>query len=264
MRNMPKLMRNQSINIFKPLFLLGIAAFFLIVVLFRFTPDQSNAKLSLACPLPSKNEEIIVRKAYTLAYNELHEQANWVAYTLLGSQLNGGVERSNRFMEDPLVSTGSATNADYAKSGYDRGHLAPAADMSWSTEVMQSSFYYSNMSPQLPSFNRGIWKRLEEKVREWAARYDTLYVVTGPLLSAGLSTIGPNKVSVPKYYYKALIAPHQKKGIAFLLPNEKSEEPLANFMLSIDALENKMGRDLFYQFPDDLEHLLETQQIYWP
>ncbi|MFZ9657177.1 MAG: DNA/RNA non-specific endonuclease, partial [Crocinitomicaceae bacterium] len=154
----------------------------------------------LACPSLHPGEIILSHTAYSFSYNEEHEQANWVAYLLTKTHLGSGVERSDRFMEDPIVSTGTATNADYAKSGYDRGHLAPAADMSWSETVMQESFYYSNMSPQLPGFNRGIWKRLEEQVRTWAEFYDSIYVVTGPVLSPELPKIGPNQVSVPKYY----------------------------------------------------------------
>jgi endonuclease G len=247
----------------KPLILLWIAAFFFFIASFRLH-QSSGPTLSIACPLPLSTELVINHTAYTFAYNEEHEQANWVAYVLTQAHLGDGVERSNRFMEDPLVSTQTATNADYAKSGYDRGHLAPAADMSWSLQVMQESFYYSNMSPQLPGFNRGIWKKLEEKVRDWALLYDSIYVVTGPVLVAGLPTIGPNKVSVPKYYYKALIAPRQQKGIAFLMPNAKSDAQLFDFSLSIDALEAKLGRDFFYQLKDQLEQQIESKASVWP
>ena len=218
----------------------------------------------MACPLPLPGEEIFMHTAYSFSYNEQHEQANWVAYMLTKTHLGDGVERSNRFLEDPLVLTGTAVNADYAKSGYDRGHLAPAADMSWSLQVMQESFFYSNMSPQLPGFNRGIWKKLEEQVRAWALQYDTLYVVTGPILEAGLLTIGSNEVSVPKAYFKALIAPQQQKGIAFVMPNAKSEAAVLAFSLSIDALEAKINRDLFYQLPDQLEHKMESVLHVWP
>lgn len=248
----------------KPLILLWIAAFFFALPSLCFIQPNESNDLDMSCPLPTKEEQVVQRTAYTLAYNETHEQANWVAYTLTKEHLGTGVERSNRFMEDPLVSTQTATNADYAKSGYDRGHLAPAADMSWSLQVMQESFYYSNMSPQLPGFNRGIWKKLEEKVRAWAFIYDTLYVVTGPILEPGLPTIGPNQVSVPKAYYKALIAPSQHKGIAFILPNAKSDLELAVFSVSIDDLEAKLHRDLFYQLNDQLEHQLEVQREFWP
>lgn len=254
----------KQINVLKPLLLFWIAAFFMLSFSLRIVSNTQNVKLSIACPLPQQSEVVISRTAYTFAYNEQHEQANWVAYVLTKAHLGDGVERSNKFLEDPLVSTQTATNADYAKSGYDRGHLAPAADMSWSLQVMQESFYYSNMSPQLPGFNRGIWKKLEEKVRDWTILYDSLYVVTGPVLEAGLPTIGPNQVSVPKYYYKALIAPKQQKGIAFLLPNAKSDADVFYFSMTIDALEAKLGRDFFYQLTDQLEQQIESKSTIWP
>jgi endonuclease G len=262
---MPKLMlKLKQQSFLKPFILLWIAAFFLGLNSFLGVGTQNKNEPSLACPLPLPGEEIISHTAYSFCYNEQHEQANWVAYMLTKTHLGDGVERSNRFLEDPLVLSGTATNADYAKSGYDRGHLAPAADMSWSLQVMQESFYYSNMSPQLPGFNRGIWKKLEEKVRDWALQYDTLYVVTGPILEAGLSAIGPNQVSVPKAYFKALIAPQQQKGIAFVMPNAKSEASVLAFSLSIDALEAKINRDLFFQFPDHLEQKMESILHVWP
>jgi endonuclease G len=258
------MLKRKQQSILKPLILLWIAAFFFCLFSFLGAERESKDELSLACPLPLADEEIISHTAYSFSFNEKYEQANWVAYMLTKAHLGDGVERSNRFMEDPLVLSGTATNADYAKSGYDRGHLAPAADMSWSLQVMQESFYYSNMSPQLPGFNRGIWKKLEEQVRTWALQYDTLYVVTGPILEVGLPTIGPNRVSVPKAYFKALIAPKQQKGIAFVMPNAKSEAAVLAFSLSIDALETKINRDLFFQLPDQLEHKMESIVHVWP
>jgi len=248
----------------KPLILIWIAAFFLGLNSFIRSGFELKRELPLACPLPLQGEEIIPHTAYSLSYNEQHKQANWVAYMLIKTNLGSGVERSNRFTDDPLVAALCATNADYTKSGYDRGHLAPAADMSWSLQVMKESFYYSNVSPQLPGFNRGIWKKLEEKVRGWAALYDTIYVVTGPILEQGLPTIGPNKVSIPKAYYKALIAPRQQKGIAFLLPNAKSDASVFNFSITINALEAILKRDLFFQLSDDTEEKMEGYLQVWP
>ena len=77
-------------------------------------------------------------------------------------------KRKNDFRIDPVVKTVSATPADYRNSGYDRGHLCPAGDMAFSEIAMSESFYMSNISPQVPSFNRGIWKTLEQKVRDWS------------------------------------------------------------------------------------------------
>src|SRR6056297_540596 len=118
-----------------------------------------SGKLEL--PQYGDNDVIITHKAYVLDYNEETEQADWVAWELTKEELNGEFERKNNFKPDPQVKTETADDKDYYKSGYDRGHLAPAADMTWDKVAMDESFYYSNMSPQNPSFNRGIWRRLE-------------------------------------------------------------------------------------------------------
>lgn len=224
--------------------------------------------LPLETPSIEPGEQYVRHTAYAFVYDEKHEQAKWVAYCLTKKEAEGSIERSDHFVEDPFVHTGTATNVDYSKSGYDRGHLAPAADMRWSEIAMDESFYYSNMSPQLPSFNRGIWKKLEEKVREWAIALDSVCIVTGPILSESLSTIGPNKVSVPKYYYKAILdyKGTHSKGIAFILPNQGSKDPLMNFAVSIDVLEKWTGINFFYQLEDPLEQAVESNSCptCWP
>lgn len=132
--------------------------------------------------------------------------------------------RSDRFTPDKCVKSGTANDNDYKGSGYDRGHLAPAADMGWSVKAMEESFYYSNMSPQKPSFNRGIWKQLEELTRDWTVENKEIYIVTGGVLNDSLPTIGKNKVSVPKYFYKVILDYSEPsiKGIGFIMPNESS------------------------------------------
>ncbi|MFN3446796.1 MAG: DNA/RNA non-specific endonuclease, partial [Bacteroidia bacterium] len=197
----------------------------------------------LELPEFKNNQNITYHNGFTLCYNKTHEQSIWVAYQLTAAETQGTAQRSNKFEPDPKVKGGTATDADYKQSGYDRGHLAPAADMSWSEEAMQESFYYSNMSPQVPSFNRGIWKKLEEQVRDWALQFDEVYVATGPILTSGLPRIGPNKVSVPSLYYKALLVYGNKgkQAIAFVLPNEASQQPLNNYIITIDSLENLTG-----------------------
>ncbi len=203
--------------------------------------------------------EIVCHAGYILSYNEEHEQANWVAYELTKKETRGKFKRTNKFIADSSISTGSATSQDYKKSGYDQGHLAPAADMAWSKTAMKESFYYSNMSPQLPSFNRDIWKKLEEHVRDWAVDDKAVYVVTGPVLTEGLSTIGPNKVSVPKYYYKVILdyTLPEIKGIGFIMPNAGSKKPLKTYAVTIDSVEKFTGIDFFYRLPDDQEGVIE-------
>ena len=215
----------------------------------------------LEIPRTSPDEIVIHYQGFSISYNETHEQANWVAYELTKEETVKKFERKDNFRSDSQVKTGTASSADYRKSGYDRGHLAPAADMVWSEDAMSDSFFYSNMSPQAPAFNRGGWKKLEGKVREWAKENDAIYVVTGPVLSDGLAQIGGNGVSIPKYYYKVILD-YQKpeiKAIGFLMPNEKLTKPTASYVVPIDKVEEVTGIDFFYLLDDKLEDELESK-----
>lgn len=221
--------------------------------------QQSHKIENLELPLLNQKDIVINHHGYTLSYNEKYEQANWVAYKLTAAETYKNVSRINNFHEDTEVKSGSATDSDYKGSGYDRGHLAPAADMSWSQQSMSESFLYSNMSPQKPGFNRGIWKRLEEQVRQWAIDNEAIYVVSGPILQPNLPTIGENKVAVPMYYYKVLLDYTQPelKGISFIIPNESSTLSLQSFAVPIDSVENLVGIDFFPALPDELETKIE-------
>lgn len=210
--------------------------------------------------LPQCDERKIVRHAgFTFEYDESNEQAKWVAYQLTASETVRRFKRSDNFRIDPKISSGSATDDDYRRSGYDRGHLAPAADMAWSSQTMSESFYYSNMSPQVPGFNRGIWKRLEEQLRNWAVELDTIYVVTGPILSGNMNYIGPDNVAVPNYYYKAVLYSRgsESRAIGFVMANLASQENVFNYSVSIDSVEKLTGLDLFAALPDHLENSIE-------
>jgi len=226
-----------------------------------FSPQRIKALpvAKLEIPETAPHDIVITHTGFSLLYNEAHEQASWVAYVLTKEKTAKIYERENKFIPDPAVKTGTACDRDYAGSGYDRGHLAPASDMGWSAVAMSESFYYSNISPQVPSFNRGVWKRLEELVRTWAVENDTVYVVTGPVLTQGLSTIGPNRVSVPRYYYKVVLDYTEPgiKGIGFILPNAPSGEPLQHFAVSIDSVEKVTGINFFPSLPDDQEAWIE-------
>jgi endonuclease G len=215
---------------------------------------------NLEIPKTNPRDKIITHTGYSLLYNEKHEQASWVAYDLTKEETNKLYERTNKFIIDPKVRKGSANDRDYEGSGYDRGHLAPASDMGWSSTTMAESFYYSNMSPQTPSFNRGIWKKLEELVRSWAIENNSVYVITGPVLTDDLETIGPNEVSIPNYYYKVILDYSEPniKGIGFILPNTGSKEPLQTYAVSIDSVEKVTGINFFPLLEDDQEELIEN------
>ena len=243
----------------------------IVIVVFILTPTTnplgktslSFASVSeeMAIPAYTASDIVVQHTGYTLCYSEEHEQPYWVAYLLTADEVFSGAEdRNDNFREDPSIPTGSATLADYKGSGYDRGHLCPAADQSWSAQAMDDSFYLSNMSPQTHAFNAGIWLNLESAVRTFAAQNQEVCVVTGPVLTDGpYDTIGANRVSVPKRFYKVILDCYgsEKKAIGFVLYQD-SKGSLKNYAVSVDDVEKLTGIDFFPALPDDEEAALEA------
>ena len=229
--------------------------------LFSLSAKESSRYDNLSLGLPSQADTIIDRLGYALGYIEYHEQAAWVIYKLTAKEATiKNAQRTNKFLSDPEIPTGSATTGDYRRSGYDRGHLAPAADMAFSGQTMADSFFMSNMSPQKPAFNRGIWKRLEEQVRQIAIREKAIYVVTGPILPKKKTvTIGANQVTVPTHYYKVIfdLTP-PRKMIGFILPNEGSDRQLEDFAVTVDVVEKATGLDFFSALPKAVQERFES------
>lgn len=224
------------------------------------TSDKSDRTYYLPT---STTGQIVEHKYYTLSYSEEHEQPEWVAYEITIDRLNAKnkVKRTDNFRPDPKVKTKSATPSDYRRSGYTRGHLVPAGDMNFDERAMSETFYMSNMSPQLRNQNMGIWRELEEQVRDWGRKYKHLYIVSGPVLTEReIDRIGKNIVTVPRNYYKVIldITDPEFKGIGFIIPNEISDEHLTEFAVTIDEIEDLTGIDFFPQLMEkDLEAEME-------
>ncbi len=223
--------------------------------------NDSNDKLMLDFLPASTSKQIITHNFYTLSYIEKFEQAEWVAYNLKNTRSNNRFKRPF-FIQDPKVKTQSADWRNYKNTGYDKGHLCAAADMKFSETAFNDTFFTSNISPQLHSFNEGIWNRLEEKTRYWANKYNGIYVVTGGVLKGNLKTIGKEKVAVPNYFYKILLNYNKGKIIAFLVPHQGSNKPLYEFVVSVDEIEQKTGIDFFPKLQDKLEIQLEKKSDY--
>ena len=209
--------------------------------------------------LPSSTGEMIHHTYYSLSYREAHEQPEWVAYILTRKSLQApNVSREKDFVPDGMVSTYSATPDDYRGSGYTRGHLVPAGDMAFDTLAMRETFLMSNISPQLRQLNNGIWRDLEEHVRDWAYKADSLYVVSGPVLSNPVKKTGrKNKVTVPAAFYKVLLDNKgpEKKAIGFIIPHELSEKRLETYMVAVSDVEALTGLKFFEQMPNQAEIL---------
>lgn len=234
------------------------------------SPDNEAALLSL---VPEGNtSDVTLHRYYILGYNEAHEQADWVAYKLTKEELRiPNVPRAKRFNEDRAISTRSAKHSDYTRSGYSRGHMVPAGDMAFNEEAMQETFYMSNMSPQLTGFNGGIWRELEESVRDWAYEYDELFVASGPIFNDVTKYIGQtSKVRVPSAFYKVIVDDkgRKPKGIGFIIPHEVSDQSLKAYAMSIDELEEKVGLDFFDEVYTDELHESQIETTYdmskWP
>jgi endonuclease G len=212
----------------------------------------------------STTGQIIHHESYSLSYSEPYEQAEWVAYELKKSHLSNSKFKRPYFGIDKAVKTGAASWRNYKNSGYDRGHLCPAGDRNYSQEAHDETFLTSNISPQNHDFNSGIWNTLEQKIRYWASKYDGVFVVTGGVLVENLETIGEERVAIPKHYYKIILDANngKVKMIAFLIPHRKSNEPLYDFVVSVDSIEALTGIDFFPELEDSLENDLEARSDY--
>jgi len=217
-------------------------------------------------PLPIQRDYVLDYTGFILEFDTMHRNATWVCYMLCQAKLGDGVERASNFRQERRLGSLSPRDVEYRNSGFDRGHLAPAADMSYSSQSMYDSFFLTNASPQVPSFNRGIWKQLEGKVRDFAIEKDTIWVITGPVLTSALPKIENTNISIPEIYYKVIYKPNIEggQGIAFLMKNEEGTGQLMNFAVSIDSVEAITGLNFFPLLSPQQEKQIEsTFDIDW-
>lgn len=208
---------------------------------------RHDVRLHQFFPAVADSSSMVYHKGFALSYNEATEQASWVGYMLTRDRVNGQHPRRGKFRSDAAVATGSADYFDYKNSGFSRGHLAPAGDMKWDPVAMDESFLFSNMSPQEESFNNGLWNHIENKVRAWANRFDTLFVFTGPVFTPDDTlAIGNNRVGVPSAYYKVVFCPAMGKAIALIVPHRQAKAPWHSFATTVDAVEAATGIDFLH------------------
>ena len=211
-----------------------------------------------------KQGQVIHRTGYTLAYDAKTRTPQWVAWELTKKETQGTVERSNDFQPDPDVKGAKVVTKDYSHSGYDRGHMAPAADMKWSKKAMKESFYMSNICPQDHNLNTSDWGELENKSRQWARRFGKVYIVCGPIYNGKRNEhIGDHRVKVPDAFFKVVLINEKKKQCAmgFYFENEAGERKLQEYLVPVDRLEQLTGMDFFSALPDNLEDRLEAETL---
>lgn len=218
--------------------------------------------VEIPAKLTDRTERVIVHKGYTVSYNADWKIPNWVAYELTDVEVAGEEPRGKKFVPDPMVPKyESATTDDYKGSGFDRGHMAPAADMKWHPQAMRESFYLSNICPQNHNLNGGVWKDLEEQVRDLAEQKGRIYVVCGPIVSDDYQTIGANKVVVPSAFFKVLLQEEngQIHTIGFVYENVAGRRPMSTYAMTVDEVEERTGIDFFPSLPDEIEKKVEAE-----
>lgn len=199
-------------------------------------------------------------EGFTTSFNSETRNPNYSAWELLESETEGAARRSNKFWQDADLS-GCPDKTDYSGSGYDRGHLCPAADQKWTPKAMLDCFSMANMCPQWPSLNSGAWNTLEQKCRSWAKRDSALIIVAGPIFErSNKKYLNRSDIRIPDAFFKVILAPYLKepRAIGFIYPNYTSPGNMNNYAMSIDDVEKETGYDFFSALPDALENRLES------
>ena len=205
-------------------------------------------------------QQIKEYEGFIISFNKDNHTPNYVAWELLGEEISDRSNRSNNFWQDPEIE-GCPAHSDYTHSGYDRGHMCPAADQKWSLKAMEDCFVMANMCPQSNALNGGAWNTLENKERQWAIRDSAIIIVAGPVYSdSDTKRIGEIGVRVPGAFFKAFLAPYldEPRAIAFVYPNASATGNMQNYAMSIDSLEEILGYDLFSNLPDEIENKVEA------
>lgn len=223
---------------------------------------EADDKLVMQTSPKGTPEQILERTGYVASYNKTNLLPNWVAWHLTAERTEGSAKRSGvDFAEDTEVPEPRATDWDYYNSGYDRGHMCPAADNKWSKKAMEESFLFTNMCPQNGNLNRGDWNEMEMACRKWAKKYGDLYIVCGPILYKGKhKTIGKNKVVVPEAFFKVVLRTgDDPQAIGFIYKNTSGNRPKDSYVNTVDEVERITGIDFFPSLTDDVEKKVEAE-----
>lgn len=214
---------------------------------------------------------LLIREGYAVLYSDKYKVPLWSQEQLDANVLaTGKIPRKDKFARDPDLPKDSAKPSDYAKSGYDQGHMTPCGDVSWPSvwhpenpiKAQNETFYMSNMVPQSGDLNRQMWRLLEDAVRDATSKYTLIQVITGPVFGKNPKTIGKGKVSVPAKVYKIVVVwatgADRYTSVGYEMPNAKPTKSLKNYIVTIDRIEKDTGLDFFTDLPDPVESKMEA------
>ena len=209
-------------------------------------------------------EQLLRRKAYVCSFNTTTLMPNWVAWKLTAAHTDGEVQRKSvKFHPDEDIPAAyRVTTYDYMQSGYDRGHMCPAADNRWDRQAMDECFLMTNMCPQDHGLNAGDWNEMEMQCRRWAKEYGEVYIVSGPILYRGKhATIGKeHRVTVPEAFFKVVLClKGTPKAIGFIYRNTDGNRPKGDYVNSIDQVERITGFDFFHGLNKSVQDKVEKE-----
>ena len=202
------------------------------------------------------DEDIVRHTGYTASYNHSTLCPDWVAWELTADEAVGTNDGQYSFSRDPSVDFPKASREDYSNSGWDKGHMAPRADMKWDCKALEESYYFTNICPQDHEMNSQAWRKIEELTRRLARVYGGVYIVCGPLYTThSHGTIGDARVQVPDAFFKALAVSTDGglQTVGFLVDNNRQNRSPRHYAVSVDSVESVLGRNLFPQAPEATE-----------
>lgn len=236
--------------------------------------EQAPQQLEIPATPEGTQSQILRYTGHTLSYNRNTLLPNWVAYELTREEAKGNNPRNGEFEQDPQARGPQANRDDYRNSGWDRGHMAPAGDMKWSTDAMEDTYYFTNICPQNHELNTGDWNDLEIQCRKWAKKYGSVYIVCGPIVTENThGKLGKSKITIPDKFFKVVLTLKNGEyhGVGFIFHNPPKRDsrlstrpgpshPLETYAVTIDEVETATGLDFFHLLQNDIENKVEQQK----
>lgn len=218
--------------------------------------EKSTSPLTLKNLLPSDKDNLIIinHKYFILGYNTKHKQPAWVAWLLTKDMVENKVtKRTNNFRVDDDLPCCQSFPSDYNKSGYDKGHICPSGDRTYSKQANSSTFLMSNICPQNQKLNRDTWNDLEQWTRKQATIEDSLIIIAGPIFDTIIDTIGVNKVSVPVAFFKIIIdiSLPEYHCTAFIMRNAPQKRDFFRYTTTIEEIERRTNLKFFPNHSSD-------------
>lgn len=230
-----------------------------------YQAEEESFTQSIEIPFSTSGNEgqVLVRRGYTLSYDIRTKNPIWVAWQLSKDHVNGTVPRyKGPYLDDTEVKGYTPNDMDWERRPryLSHGHMCPAGDNKWDEEAMRQTFYLSNMCPQASGLNSGGWNRLEEKCRDWARQYDSVYIACGPVFySETPETMGRAEIWIPDAFYKVILRlGSNPEALGFLYANNEEPHHMQECVRTVDEIEALTGLDFFKNLDDDIELTVES------